>query len=167
MCWDHSFLDHITKIHMRFWQYPIQTWIHDKKVNISLLMSFVVTRMKVNGVSMNLLRLKTYLNFAACYQLKLSRTSVVYAEVWYKSVSSSNSISLSGYPTVLWIIHDSSICNESTIRLKEWGQRLHCPNYVLTKVSPHKFSSKPNTKVIAKFPPLNVLWLTLKLVHSF
>jgi hypothetical protein len=68
---------------------------------------------------MNLFRPKTYLYFAASYQLKLSKTSVVYADVGYKSVSSSNFISLREYPTFLWIKHYSSICNELTVRLKE------------------------------------------------
>ena len=96
---------------MRFWQYSIETWIHkdDRKVNIYLLLN-------VKGVSMSLFRLKTYLYFAASYQLKLSKTSFVYADVWYQFVSSSNSISLSGYPTVLWIKHYSSICKQYVLK---------------------------------------------------
>ena len=120
MCWDHNFLGYITKIHMRFWQYSIETWIHkdDRKVNISLLLK------------------------AARYQLKLSKTSTVYAYFWYKSVSSSNFISLREYLIVMWIKHYSSISNWLIVRLKEWSQKLHCPKLCSYKSRPSQVFPK-------------------------
>jgi hypothetical protein len=49
-------------------------------------------------------------------------------------------IFLSGYPTVLWIKHYSSICKQYV--LKNEAKNCIVPNYVLTKVSPHMFFSK-------------------------
>ena len=73
-------------------------------------------------------------------------------------------ISLSGYPIVLWIKHYSSLCKQYV--LKNEAKDCIVQIMFLQKSALTSFPQSQNTKVIAKFPPLNVLWLTLKLVYS-
>jgi hypothetical protein len=119
MCWDHSFLGHITKIHMRFWQYSIEIWIHkdDRKVNMSFLLSFIVTKMNVKrSIHETCLGLRytwtlqpvtnlSYLGLLLC--MKMFDINLLVQVI---------PISLSGYPTVLWIKHYSSICKQYVLK---------------------------------------------------